>query len=210
MCFNNRDHARSPFISHIFREKDYAWMHYVCVRCEKNAYKHEIGRDRMHIVTPHCTQYKLPFGSLSLTVRFFTDTKTFWDVILMHYWQIIAPLGTTISRGEGRASDGGELQKGWRTRGGEEVEVYIFVAKTPVAPLLLDSHNFSKDSEDSLFFSFSFAFVPVLSSNHYRRSRDSSPLPASYSTLLLSVLLSLSSSRSRNSTVDYYIASAQE
>lgn len=39
------------------------------------------------------------------------------------------------------------------------VEVYIFVAKTPVAPLSLDSRDFSKDSEDpfSLFLSFSFS-----------------------------------------------------
>lgn len=65
-----------------------------------------------------------------------------------------------MSRGEGEASDGGELQKGWQARGGEGmVEVYIFVAKTPVAPLSLDSRDFSEDSEDPLFLSLSLLFL---------------------------------------------------
>lgn len=37
---------------------------------------------------------------------------TFGRNLVYYYRQIIAPLGATISRGEGEASDGGELQKG--------------------------------------------------------------------------------------------------
>lgn len=45
------------------------------------------------------------------------------------------------------------------------VEMYIFAAKTPVAPFSLDPHDFSEDTEDPLCFSPSrFRSPPLLSS----------------------------------------------
>jgi len=101
----------------------------------------------------------------------------------------------TVSRGEGGTSDRSELQKGWRTRdGGGVAEVYIFVAKTPVAPLSLDSRDFSEDSEDAVFLTLAILIRPCLAVQP----------PPSISRLVsslraFSVLLSLSlSSLSRN------------
>lgn len=76
-----------------------------CVRCEKDAYKHEVVPVGCTLLLRIVRDMRYP-SKLDL---YFNYLYLFFEI---NYWQIIAPLDATVSRGEGEASDGGELQKG--------------------------------------------------------------------------------------------------